>query len=396
MSSSIIIALCMVAIAALWMASGILVEDNGKAHEPDPITVQQVLVRSSGFIAQPAETFLRAYGVVEAQHRLIVRAETAGRVVRIAVRQGERVQEGQLLFQLSLEARRSQLENAIAQFKKLQLDLSNARRLERGSPPSTRPRARGTDCDGAGDGRPNSRGNQGYFRSRSDRRHSVDPDEFVSVGDELAVLIDNDPVKVEVRVPQQSVQSIEHGAPASVTFATGRDARGRICFVSAEADEDTRTLAVEILVANPDHRVPSRTSAEARLPTGTVKAHKIPPAILALDENGNLGVKVVREGTVEFHQVEIVKSQRDAVWVTGLPEQVNLITAGQGFVRDGDRVRVTDDSALSNARPARNRGDADMVRSPDAGRALPSCAERWTDEQLSSKQPQSTNGEAGR
>ena len=42
-----------------------------------------------------------------------------------------------------------------------------------------------------------------------------------------------------------------------------------------------------------------------------VSAIKISPALLALDELGNIGVKTVNEGIVKFTPINIVKSESD-------------------------------------------------------------------------------------
>jgi arylsulfatase A-like enzyme len=49
------------------------------------------------------------------------------------------------------------------------------------------------------------------------------------------------------------------------------------------------------------------------------------------------------------HAVDIVRSASDGIWVTGLPEEVRLITVGQGFVNAGQRVvAVADPSAAGD------------------------------------------------
>jgi multidrug efflux system membrane fusion protein len=70
-----------------------------------------------------------------------------------------------------------------------------------------------------------------------------------------------------------------------------------------------------------------------------VEAHKISPAILALDERGQLGVRIVDQSRrVRFVPVKIIADGPDGVWVTGLPKQVTIITVGQDYVSEGDLV----------------------------------------------------------
>lgn len=67
-------------------------------------------------------------------------------------------------------------------------------------------------------------------------------------------------------------------------------------------------------------------------------AVKITPAMLALDDQGNLGVKTLVADKVHFVPIQLVKAEQDGVWLTGLGDEVDIITRGQGFVRDGDKV----------------------------------------------------------
>jgi multidrug efflux system membrane fusion protein len=82
-------------------------------------------------------------------------------------------------------------------------------------------------------------------------------------------------------------------------------------------------------------------SATIRIPSDDVDAYKVSPALLSLDDAGVLGIKSVdEEGLVRFHPVEILKSERDGLWLGGLPPALRLITVGQAFVRPGDRVEA--------------------------------------------------------
>ena len=75
-------------------------------------------------------------------------------------------------------------------------------------------------------------------------------------------------------------------------------------------------------------------------------AHRLPSALLSLDDQGVLGVKSVNnEGRVVFHEAHIERADGDAVWLSGLPDELKIITRGQGFVQPGEQVRVTDEDA---------------------------------------------------
>jgi multidrug efflux system membrane fusion protein len=63
---------------------------------------------------------------------------------------------------------------------------------------------------------------------------------------------------------------------------------------------------------------------------------------LTLNDAGELGVRYVDTNeTVHFAPVTILRDSKDGVWVTGLPDQIRLITIGQEYVTDGIQVDVT-------------------------------------------------------
>jgi multidrug efflux system membrane fusion protein len=140
-------------------------------------------------------------------------------------------------------------------------------------------------------------------------------------------------------VPQQSLTRISEGQAAQVAFITGETRRGTVVFVGRSAAAETRTFLAEIEVPNEDGAIPAGISAEVRIPTGEAVAHFVSPAIVSLDAEGALGVKTVTDdNTVQFQPIEVERAQIDGIWISGLPDTVELITVGQGFVRAGDRV----------------------------------------------------------
>jgi len=72
------------------------------------------------------------------------------------------------------------------------------------------------------------------------------------------------------------------------------------------------------------------------------KAHLVPQSALTLDDDGNLGVRTVSdEDTALFYRVTLLRDTTEGVWVTDLPDQVNVITLGQEYVIDGVAVAPT-------------------------------------------------------
>jgi multidrug efflux system membrane fusion protein len=103
-------------------------------------------------------------------------------------------------------------------------------------------------------------------------------------------------------------------------------------------------------------------------------AQKVSPALFALDDAGNVGVRIVNDDRrVEYHPVQIVRDDVDGVWVTGLPEVTTLITVGQELVIPGQEVELSLEA--SRELPARTDGKNDdpassKVSAPRATNAL--------------------------
>ena len=172
--------------------------------------------------------------------------------------------------------------------------------------------------------------------------------EIVTLGANVGRIVDNTPLTIAIQIPQQSLRDIKVGQTAEVTFITGESATGAVEFVSRSADADTRTFMAQIKVPNADGAIPAGISAQLRIPTGEMTAHFVSPAILSLDTDGTLGIKTVNaQNVVEFHKIAIVRAQTDGIWISGLPDQAQIISIGQGFVNDGETVDPqTDDAAL--------------------------------------------------
>jgi len=74
------------------------------------------------------------------------------------------------------------------------------------------------------------------------------------------------------------------------------------------------------------------------------------PAVLSLGATGALGVKTVDdENTVIFTQVTIERAQTDGIWVSGLDDEVDIITVGQGYVNEGQTVDPQSETELAEA-----------------------------------------------
>ena len=115
---------------------------------------------------------------------------------------------------------------------------------------------------------------------------------------------------------------------------------GEVTFIARRADETTRTFRVDITLPNPDLAIRAGQTAEIAIEADGAMAHLLPQSALTLDDDGRLGIRsVAADGTARFLPVSVLRDTRSGIWVSGLPERVDVITVGQEYVTDGVAVR---------------------------------------------------------
>jgi multidrug efflux pump subunit AcrA (membrane-fusion protein) len=98
---------------------------------------------------------------------------------------------------------------------------------------------------------------------------------------------------------------------------------------------------VEIEAPNPGGRARAGLSAEVRINTGSGPAHLVPTTTLVLDSAGRQGVRYIIAGDrVAFAPVTVLDETPEGVWISGLSGDARVITAGQSYVSEGQKVRI--------------------------------------------------------
>lgn len=165
---------------------------------------------------------------------------------------------------------------------------------------------------------------------------------LMSAGATCGTIIQLDPIKVVGYVPETQVHRVALGSLAGARLTDGREVRGRVTFLSRSADPQTRTFRVDIDVANADMSIRDGQTADILIASAGSKAHLLPGSALTLDDQGDLGVRVIEEGNVvAFKSVTLMRDTAEGVWVTGLGDKADVIVVGQEYVVDGVVVEPT-------------------------------------------------------
>ncbi|MEM9871154.1 MAG: efflux RND transporter periplasmic adaptor subunit [Pseudomonadota bacterium] len=162
-------------------------------------------------------------------------------------------------------------------------------------------------------------------------------------GSLCATIIQLDPIKLVAFVPETEVTRVKVGAQAGARLAAGgQEVVGTVTFLSRAADETTRTFRVEIEVPNPDLAISDGQTADIAISAAGAKAHLLPPSALTLNTEGAIGLRTVDDaGVVAFNPAIVLRDTAQGVWLTGLPDELNVIVVGQEFVTAGVTVAPT-------------------------------------------------------
>jgi multidrug efflux system membrane fusion protein len=345
--SYLIAALVALAVGA-WLVTGLFNGEEEGSETTSASAAEAVVpaVQVVDLVAEVHERRLVLFGRTEAQRKVQVRAETGGQVVEKVAEKGQVVKAGDVLIRLGMEDRSARLREADALVGQWQAKSKASASLaqsgyaaalqsaeDRATLEAARARLEAIKLEIA----------RTEIRAPFDgvvEDIDVEIGDYVEAYDQVALVVDLDPIEIVVQVTEQDAAGIRVGREAAVRLVTGTTVRGTISYVARTGDPATRTFRVEISADNADSRIAEGVTAEVVLPVGQTLAHLVSPAILTLNDSGAVGVKVVDdEGQVQFLPIEIVDDTSEGMWISGLPERSRVIIVGQEFVRDGQQVR---------------------------------------------------------
>ena len=339
----------------LWIMSGPSHAENTEI-KPDNAVLNVPLAKVivERFHSTPTYKTISLYGRTAPDRKTILGAQVAAQIEDILVRKGVRVKKGQAIAHLDMADLDLRLSQAKAIFSVRMKEFKAAKELRR----------KGLQGEVAF-----SRSEASLAEARAKVRNAelilknttitapfdgiveflfVEVGDFVSRGDPVAKVVVLDPLVIEVNVSERHIEQLNKDQKAEVAFINGTTIEGYVRYISSVSSLSTNTFAVEVEIPNVGADISAGMSSEVAINLDLQPALKVSPAMLALNESGDLGVKTViqNEGhpesdqQVKFVPIQLVKAEDDGIWLTGLGDEVDIITVGQGFVRDGDFVHA--------------------------------------------------------
>jgi RND family efflux transporter MFP subunit len=312
-------------------------------------------------------------GMIAADQRSEVTADTQGKVISVLVERGQRVKMGQPVVQLdvrnaalssreaqaNLEAARAQKQLAEQECKRTQV------LLEKGAITRSEYDRQATQCTStlqqvsAAQARADMISksvSDGLVRAPFDGQvteKSVAPGEWVAPGRTLFTLVDDDPLKIELSVPEAEVSRIQKDQAVDLTTIarSGKHYAATVTRIGGEIGK-SRSLVVEATLAPQTDLVPGMF-AEAHVIVGQVSRPVVPRT--AVKQSGKLwhafvAVKGELQDRIVQIQAEPEPAPGQVAILQGLNAGEQIVTQVTDQTIDGLRVVQAD------ARPAAATG----------------------------------------
>jgi multidrug efflux system membrane fusion protein len=325
--------------ASIWMISGFFVE---KEIPTKQVVIEETTVRVMKQSAQPFARNIILKGSAEADKNVQLRAETSGQVIGLPVAQGQFVKKGSPICQIFIGDKDEVAKEASLNYetaKKLfdeglysnsQLQSAKAR-YERAF----------QDLDFASVKAP--------FDGIVDRI-DLDVGDFLPRQGVCATVLDLNPILISAEVSENDMSEISLGSSAKVELNNGKVFEGNVKFISSSANPVTRTFRVEISVPNPESEIKDGMTSEVTLKGTERLAHLVPVSVLRLDSNGDLGIRTIDgDGLVAFRSIELIEDTSRGAWISGLDTISTIITVGQDYVSQGEKVSIALDSRFTDS-----------------------------------------------
>lgn len=323
-------------------------KEAGEKPQPKMENVNATRVEVARVSKTGASMDLRLPGEVEGGREAVLASPRGGQVEQVAVQDGDRVKNGQLLVQVDTTVYHLQVEQAEAELEQAKKDLERADKLGGIMTQSERERI------------------QLQVRlltsklklARLELSRSMIRAPFAGVVAELDVergevvgpatpvlrLLQLDPIKVILSVPDRDVVALTAGTNVDISVgARSGVVKGKITQLIPAGDRKTRSFKVEIAADNSDASLLPGMIASVAVKQTLSEGAVVVPQDWLVTQRDKVGVFVVdKQNVARWRDVQAGQIVREQVVIrNGLKPGDRVVTTGQRSLADGDPLILT-------------------------------------------------------
>jgi multidrug efflux system membrane fusion protein len=345
MNTNVKIALVIILATLVWLASGLFGNEAPSKLDQPALSLTKVSVGE--YSAQDFVPLLSINSHTQPNRVVSLKAQIAGTVESVPGQRGTKVDKNQSICVIEAEERPQRLMQSKAKLEQAQIAYTGALQLKTAGYQSDLAIAQAkanleiakleltlsqNDVDSLEIKAPFA----GIVEDRP-----VEVGDFLTAGQPCAKLVELSLIKVVAEVSESDVVNLKIGDKASALFDDYASRTATISYIAHQANPTTRSYRVEAEIKNTELQLRSGISGQLQLRLDSVKAHLIPASLILLNAEGQTMVRAVdQKNLVTQHKVVVVGESENGLWVSGLPAMINLITVGQNYVTQGERVET--------------------------------------------------------
>lgn len=174
-------------------------------------------------------------------------------------------------------------------------------------------------------------------------QRAVDPGQMVTIGTELFLLADTQPLLARVHVPAKEFRQIHTDQPVELTIDSSREKlAGRITLISPVIDPTSGTIKVTVEISDYPANTRPGDFATVRIVTDRHENAVLVPKIAIFSDKGQEVAFVARDSTALQRIVETgFQNETQIEILRGLSAGEDVVVQGQRSLEDGQPIRVT-------------------------------------------------------
>lgn len=303
-----------------------------------PITVETARVQ-----VQPLVESIRAVGSLLPDEAVTVTTEIAGRIERIAFREGQRVAAGDLLVQLDASVLKAELARSRSELTLSRANNERFAKLARegmASPRSRDEALAALQAAEAGIALAEARLAKTTIRAPLSGvvgLRSVSAGAYVEPGQAIVELADTDPMKLDFRVPELALPALRNGQQVNVTIDAlpGRRFEGMVYAIDPIVEVGGRAIRLRARIPNPKGELAPGLFARVEIVVDRRERAVLIPDSAVFARGDKRYVYRVVDGKARLTEIGLGVRRPGRVEVlAGLSEGDTVVTAGHQQLRD--------------------------------------------------------------
>lgn len=315
---------------------------GGKGGGPG-ISVEGIIVER-----KPFNSNLEVSGSIEANESVILRSEVAGLVTGIYFKEGTNVSKGAVLVKVNDRDIQAQLREAQTKQNLSATNESRAKQLlQKGAISQEEYDTSLADLQSL-------KSQSQLIRAQLAKTSIIAPfsgkiglrsisvGEYLTPSTQIANLLSTNPVKISFSVPEKYVGQIKLNASISFkTDASNKTYTGKVFAIEPGINQDTRTLQIKALAANPNGELLPGSFAQVKLALSTLNDAILVPSEAVIPVLKGKIVYVSKDGKAKQVNVEAGTRTAERILITaGLNVGDTVLTTGSMSLKPDAPVKV--------------------------------------------------------